>query len=102
MYELTSADHWTILLFLPQISVYGNQGKWKRVRSISLSAELCPSKDVTSLSFSSDNKYLVTVGKEPDWTLLYWRWASGKVGARPERKQNKSEKATQRNSEKQN
>lgn len=83
---MTSADHRTGLLFLPQISVYGNQGKWKRVRSISLSAELCPSKDVTSLSFSSDNKYLVTVGKEPDWTLLYWRWASGKVGARPERK----------------
>ena len=37
------------------------------------------SKDVVSLSFSSDHKYVLVLGGSPDYTLVVYLWEKGKI-----------------------
>ena len=37
------------------------------------------SKNVVSLSFSSDNKYVLVLGGSPDYTLVVYLWEKGKI-----------------------
>eukprot|EP00742_Colponemidia_sp_Colp-10_P003011 GILJ01003213.1.p1 GENE.GILJ01003213.1~~GILJ01003213.1.p1 ORF type:complete len:1307 (+),score=279.75 GILJ01003213.1:41-3922(+) len=34
----------------------------------------CQSKEFVSVCFSQENKFLLTLGGAPDWTLVYWAW----------------------------
>jgi WD40 repeat protein len=36
-------------------------------------------KEIISMSFSGDAKYLVTQSNGPDWMLTFWSWEKGKV-----------------------
>lgn len=38
----------------------------------------CASKEYVSLSFSADNKFLLTQGGAPDYTLVLWSWEKAK------------------------
>ncbi|KAI9217791.1 hypothetical protein BC828DRAFT_390267 [Blastocladiella britannica] len=43
--------------------------------------ELQFGKEVVSLSFSNDGKFLLTQSSDPDWLLQLWNWEKGKVYA---------------------
>lgn len=38
-------------------------------------------KEFTALCFSSDSKFLVTIGGAPEYTMIYWNWFHSKVVA---------------------
>jgi len=38
-------------------------------------------KTFTAITFSSDSKFLVTIGSAPDFTMVYWNWFQSKVVA---------------------
>jgi WD40 repeat protein len=38
-------------------------------------------KQFTALCFSSDSKFLVTIGGAPEYTMIYWNWLHAKVVA---------------------
>mmetsp|Transcript_38583 Transcript_38583/g.62503 ORF Transcript_38583/g.62503 Transcript_38583/m.62503 type:complete len:1299 (+) Transcript_38583:248-4144(+) len=61
---------------VPQVSVY-NVATEKRLRV--LTTPDVASKEFVGASFSSDSKYLITLGGPPDWTLVYWQWIQSKV-----------------------
>ncbi|CEM35943.1 unnamed protein product [Vitrella brassicaformis CCMP3155] len=45
----------------------------------SLSYAECASHEYVSLCFSSENKFLLSLGGPPDWSLVYWSWDKAKV-----------------------
>jgi hypothetical protein len=45
-----------------------------------LTAPEMVSREVVSLSFSSDDSMLLVQGGGPDWLLSCWLWEKGKVG----------------------
>eukprot|EP00198_Chlamydomonas_reinhardtii_P006316 XP_001695652.1 flagellar/basal body protein [Chlamydomonas reinhardtii] len=66
-----------------QVSVYSFGGE-KRVKSLPQDAALSGSESarVECIDFSENSKFLLTQYGNPDWTLVVWRWYSGKVLAR--------------------
>ncbi|KAG2439922.1 hypothetical protein HXX76_004041 [Chlamydomonas incerta] len=66
-----------------QVSVYSFGGE-KRVKSLPHDAALSGSESarVECIDFSENSKFLLTQYGNPDWTLVVWRWYSGKVLAR--------------------
>lgn len=59
-----------------QVTIY-NAASEKRVRSL----QHPDCKTFSALCFSSDSKFLLTVGGAPDYTLVYWSWFQSKVVA---------------------
>uniref|UniRef100_A0A0G4FUD2 Uncharacterized protein n=1 Tax=Chromera velia CCMP2878 TaxID=1169474 RepID=A0A0G4FUD2_9ALVE len=49
----------------------------KKRRQLSYSE--CEATEFVWLAFSSESKFLVTLGGPPDWMLIYWSWDKGKV-----------------------
>ncbi|GFR41958.1 hypothetical protein Agub_g2755, partial [Astrephomene gubernaculifera] len=63
-----------------QVSVYSFGGE-KRVKVLPHDPALTGSESprVECLQFSANSKFLLTQYGSPDWTLVVWRWYSGKV-----------------------
>ena len=58
-----------------QVNVYDlHTLKKRKVLSTPESA----SREYVSLCFSADNKFLLTLGGAPDWTLVCWAWEKAK------------------------
>eukprot|EP00753_Platysulcus_tardus_P007913 PLAT15528.6.p1 GENE.PLAT15528.6~~PLAT15528.6.p1 ORF type:complete len:1283 (+),score=804.90 PLAT15528.6:80-3928(+) len=55
-------------------------GQHLRKRKTLASADIFP-RDYVSMCFSADNRYLLTQGGAPDWTLICWQWDKNKVVA---------------------
>lgn len=51
----------------------------RRRRQLTAYSETCLSKEFSSLSFSSDSKYLLAQLSHPDWMLHYYAWDKGKL-----------------------
>ncbi|KXZ44685.1 hypothetical protein GPECTOR_63g14 [Gonium pectorale] len=63
-----------------QVSVYSFSGE-KRVKVLPTDPGVSGSESgrVEGLQFSENSKFLLTQYGNPDWTLVVWRWYSGKV-----------------------
>ena len=59
-----------------QVTIF-NTASEKKVKT--LSHPDC--KQFTALCFSSDSKFLVTIGGAPEYTMIYWNWFHAKVVA---------------------